>query len=380
MIAKKFQVIKINKKSALPMVNQLANQLTWLIADGVIKKDEKLPPIREFAEVLQIHHHTVRAAYHLLEKKNLVSIHPKIGTVTQDYIPFITKNNLDNSSNDFIGILVPSITDFYQQIIYGIESIARESKLIPVILNCNEDPIYAEAIYKNLSARNTKGFINISVGFSDEFLSNFDKNENLDVPLVFLDVSDAETHSFTINTSEAIYVATNHMLNHGYKDLALVNCPSDWPVGRETLKGFSNALISHGVDFNQTSIFTVPDFGFEGGYFVIERMLTERSIPRAIVAISDSLALGALSALKNNGLRVPNDVALIGFNDILLSSIIDPSLTTISLPMFEMGKQAMFALQKILKGDIKHWIHKNFSGRLIARESCGCKVKYKGGI
>jgi DNA-binding LacI/PurR family transcriptional regulator len=379
MIADKYRIIKVDKYSSLPPANQLANQLTWMIADGIVQKNEKLPPIREYAKILNIHHHTIRAAYHLLEEKKLVIIRPKIGTISQDYIPFITKNHQDYFSNDLIGILVPSISDFYQQIISGIESIAFERKLIPIILNCSENPNNAEAIYKNLSARNAKGFINISVGFPDKFFNDFNEKDNLDVPLVFLDVADVVAHSITIDTFDAIFHATKHMLDHGYEDLVLVNCPSDWPVGREALKGFIKAHNICEIEFKETSIFTVPDFGFEAGSFMIDRMLNKSSIPRAIVTISDNLAMGALASLKKKGLRVPEDVAIIGFNDIFPSAIVDPPLSTVSLPMFEMGKHTMLSLIKVLNGNNKRWIRKKFTGKLIIRESCGCNVKSKGG-
>ncbi len=373
MIDKKFLLPKIDKQSALPAANQLARQLTWLIADDVINEGEKLPPIREYAEVLSIHHHTVRAAYHLLESKSLVSMQPRVGTVVQKYIPFSAGSQNEYLNSDMIGILVPSISDFYREVISGIEDVAHESRLIPMILSCHEDPIYAEALYKNLSSRNVNGIINISLGFSDEFHQTFKRPENFNVPLVFLDVADADTHSLTIDTLAAIELAASHMLDHGYDDLALVNCPADLPVGRDALIGFRRALEKRGLTVNHQSVFTVPDFGYNAGQFVIERMLNEGSLPRAIVTVSDNLAIGAISKLKESGFQVPQDVAVIGFNDILPASITDPALSTIGLPLYEMGKQAMQALNKVMGRDVRTWIQTKFSGCLVIRESCGCQ-------
>lgn len=370
---KKFLLTKINKNSALPAANQLARQLIWLIAEGTIKEGEQLPSIRNYAELLNIHYHTVRAAYHILEQKNLVRINPRIGTIVQKYIPFASIDQKEFPDTNFIAVLVPSLSDFYRQVIDGIESVAIESKQIPVILSCHEDPIYAERQYRNLSARGIKGFINISIGFPNEFYANFKQKENLNVPLVFLDVVESGTHSLTIDTASAIGLAVSHFLDHGYNDLAFINCPSEWPIGREALKGFRLALKKRGIEFSQTSVFSVPDFGYQAGQFVIEKMIQYNSLPRAIVTISDNLAFGAISELKQKGFQIPQDVAIIGYNDILPSSIIDPRLSSIALPLYEMGRQTMLSLNKVLKGNLKGWIRKSFSGQLVIRDSCGCE-------
>jgi DNA-binding LacI/PurR family transcriptional regulator len=372
MIHEKFLIPKILKNSALPTANQLARQLTWLIADGVIKKGEKLPTIRDYAEVLNIHHHTVRAAYHILEERKLVSISPRIGTIVRKYAPFVSDSHQDYFDLEMIAILVPLLTDFYQQIVSGVESVALKSKLLTVVLSCHEDPIFAETIYKNLSARGINGIINISLGFSDSFHLELKRMEYINVPLIFLDVVDAGTHSITIDTSGAIGLATHHLLDHGYSDLAMINCPADWPIGREALKGFRQAFESRGLDFSHTSVFTVPDFGYDAGRFIVDRMLQNNSLPRGIVTVSDNLAIGVISALKENGLRVPHDVAIIGFNDIFPASMINPPLSTIALPLFDMGQLTMLSMNRVLTGKMDNWIHKSFSGKLVIRESCGC--------
>ena len=372
MIPEKLKVLKINKASPLPPADQLAQQLTWLIADGVIQEGEKLPNIREYAQVLDIHHHTVRAAYHKLAEKDLVSVTPRVGTVVQAYKPFMSAPVQDYLNKEMIAILVPSMSDFYQPIISGIESVAAESNLIPFVVSCHDDPIYAEAIYRNLHARGVKGFINISLGFSDAFHSELNQKENMGIPLVFLDVPNAGTHSITIDTAGAIQLATEHLLAHGYDDLAIINCPSNWPIGSEAIKGFRQALEAHEKDFNQTFVYTVSNFGYDAGQFIVERMIQDNALPRGIVTVSDSLAIGALSALKDHNFRVPEDVAIIGFNDIPPSSFVDPPLTTIGLPLFEMGKQTMLAMNRVIAGNVTSWIQKSFSGQLVLRKSCGC--------
>ena len=370
-----YEIIKINKDSSLPEADQLARQLIWLMADGVIKEGEKLPTIRVFADQLNIHHHTVRAAYHKLEEKALVSIKPRIGTIVRKYIPFLMYQQREYFQADMVGVLIPGLTDFYQQILSGIESVARDKRLIPIILNCDDDPVYAEVLYKNLSARNILGVINISLGFSDSYYDEFTHSENLNVPLVFLDVMQSQTHRINIDTLSAIRLATEHLLDHQYNDITLINCRAEWPIGREAQKGFRLAIESRGLEFYRSSVYSVPDFGVDAGKFAVKRIMNAGKHPRAIIAVSDSLAIGAMSALKEMDFKIPTDVAVMGFNNIFSASIVDPPLSTIGLPLFEMGKQAMIALNRVLDGDVSGWIHKEFSGKLVIRESCGCPAE-----
>jgi DNA-binding LacI/PurR family transcriptional regulator len=372
MIPEIFLIPKISRSSALPIANQLARQLTWLIADGVIKKGEKLPTIREYAKILKIHHHTVRAAYHILEDRKLVSIKNRVGTIVQEFVPFISDGYEDNLNQEIIAVLIPSLSDFYQQIYSGIESIALERKFTPVALSCHDDPLYAEAMYKNLVSRGIRAIVNISLGFSDSFHAEFERKENIKVPLVFLDVAQAGTHSLKIDTSAAIELATNHLLDHGYDDIALINCPANWPIGQEAINGYRKALESRKLKLNLSSVFTVTDFGYDAGRFIVERMLHDNVLPRGIVTVSDNLAIGAMVALKEHHIKIPQETAIIGFNDIFPASIVDPPLSTISLPLYEMGKQTMLLLSRILQGNVDSWVHKIFLGELVIRKSCGC--------
>ena len=369
----KFRIVKLDQSLAFPIANQLAEQLTWMIAGGIIEEGETLPPIREFADLLGINMHTVRAAYHILEKLTLVTIRPKIGTVVQKYIPFATVPNLNLLKNELIAVFIPALSDFYNQLFKGIEFSARKNDLIPVVISCNEDPIYAERIYRSISARNFSGAINISIGFTDAFYEEFQDEKFSHIPLVFIDDFDATGHRILIDTEAAIYDATIHLIQHGYKDIALVNCPEDWPVGREILRGFKRALSESEIQPKQEMIFSIPNFTFEAGVFCGERMLQNSQLPQAVVTASDTLALGVISAFNRNDLTIPDDIAIVGYNDIPLAKTSSPPLTTVSLPSFEMGEFAMNTLLDVISGITTSWVEKTFYGNLVIRESCGCK-------
>lgn len=367
-----FDSIKLDKTSQEPLTNQLTRRLTWMIADGVVNEGEKLPPVRELSEILGIHYHTIRASYHQLEDRGLVSIRPNIGTVVLAYVPFSSAKSRDSQDRGLVAILLPSLSEFYQHIIQGMEAVAQKHRITPLVRVCGEDPLYAEKIYKQLSAKGFSGFINISLGFSDEFYSSFQKSQNLDVPLVFLDSQEANTHTVSIDTSAGICLATEHLLSHGYDSIGLINCPEPWPIGREAVKGLDQALKNSDVDRDRVRIFNVPGFTFDAGRYIAEHLLKEGPLPRALVAVSDNLAIGMMTELINHGIRVPDDVAIMGYNDTLQSTIFNPPLSTIALPLYEMGTKTMEALLSVMKGGKKSWIKEVFTGHLVKRTSCGC--------
>jgi LacI family repressor for deo operon, udp, cdd, tsx, nupC, and nupG len=369
---KKFTTIRLDQNSAFPLANQLARKLTWMIAAGDITEGETLPPIRDFSESLGIHMHTVRAAYHILESRQLVSMRPRVGTVVNEYIPFQSAARPEMTAEGFIAVLIPDMSDFYSQILKGIISVLEKENLIPVVIPCSEDPYYAEAAYKIVSAKDFLGVINITIGFSDEYYEVLRSQNNKDAPLVFIDDFAAVGHRMLADTQGAISLAVSHLAQHGYKDLALINCPGDWPVGTEVLKGFQKGLEGSNLEYQPEDVYVLPDFSYDAGNFCGERILSSTRRPRAVVAASDSLALGAISAFKSGGLKVPEDIAVIGYNDIPIAAIFDPPLTTIALPAFQIGERGANALMKAINGKNEQWIEEVFEGKLVVRKSCGC--------
>jgi DNA-binding LacI/PurR family transcriptional regulator len=223
-----------------------------------------------------------------------------------------------------------------------------------------------------LSAGNYAGVINISMGFSDEYLELLKTQLNFKSPLVFVDDYSQFGHRIYFDTRKAIVDATRHLAAHDYRLLALINCPADWSVGREVSAGFQQGLLESSLDFSRDLIYSVPDFTFAAGKFCGERILQNSPIPRAVVTAGDALALGAISAFKDAGLRIPQDIAVIGYNDIPVSAISDPPLTTVAMPTFRIGEVSIRTLLKIIDGSPQKWLIEKFAGELQIRKSCGC--------
>jgi len=368
----KYRLLSLNKSSAFPLANQLAQKLTWMIASEIITEGETLPDIRTMGDFLGLHMHTIRAAYHLLEQHKMVTVKPRAGTVVQKYVPFLSQLEPDIRHNGLIAVLIPEMSAFYNQIFKGIQSVAEPEHFLPLAVSCGEDPYRAESIYADISAGGFVGVINISVGFPDTFYVDFHGDSFLNLPLVFVDDFNATTHRVLINTANAIQQATRHMLEHGYQNIVLLNCPLDWPIGFEVYQGYAAALQNASLTPSPDRVYTVPDFTHSAGVFTANRILQSSPLPRAIVCAGDELALGAITAIHANGLSVPQDIAIIGYNDIPISTSSRPGLSTIALPALEIGAQAARSLLKIINKETRTWESHAFSGKLVLRESCGC--------
>lgn len=148
---------------------------------------------------------------------------------------------------------------------------------------------------------------------------------------------------------EGTYAATQHLIDQGHWRIAFINSEQRWPAVEERLRGYQAAM-QHNQLAQHCAVWASPDWTSEGGALAVSRMLaiSPESRPTALVTGSDVLAVGAIQALKAHGLRVPTDVAVFGFDDFEFARYIDPPLSTVRMPAFEMGKHAAELLLKHL--------------------------------
>ena len=366
-------LIHVHKESSLPIVNQICDQLTWLISTGEIKSGQKLPPIRQAAQSLGVHMHTVRSAYHRLEDKGLVTTRPGQGTIAQPYVPF----NLDSLNvspvTHMIGVILPGINPFYVEFIKGVEEIARQASSMIMVINACENPILAEKYLDLLLSKNVDGIINASLGFSAEFQHRLNEGSlKLPIPIAYADFPGLPHSSVCLDTAGAAYQAVTHLLQHGHESVALINAPQEWPIGSEILTGFEQGMYTTGAGTSQVFIATITDFSQSAGYQAGLKLIGAGLRPTAVFAASDTLAIGAMRAFKENGLRIPQDMAVIGYNDIEMAALVDPPLTTVAAPTFELGQQVMTKLNEMIQSQTRRFENILLPTRLIIRQSCGC--------
>ncbi len=366
-------VIRIKRDSSEPITNQICEQISWLISTGELKPGEHLPPIRPAADVMGIHLHTVRGSYHLLEQKGLVSTTPGKGTVVLDYAPFALKAFESNRGSHLIGILFPDLTPFYAEFLNGAEQAARDEHFLISIMRIGDNPNLAEKYLELLIAKNIDGVIVASQSFSPQFQKKLDDGETvLPFPIVYADVPNLSHSAVKLDSAGAAFQAAIHLLEHGHGSIGLINSPQESPHGKEIYEGFQEGLRARGGGASQLFIRTVNEFSIEAGYQAGLMLVNSGLKPTAVFAVSDALAVGAIRAIKERGYKVPEDIAVVGYHDLEIASLVEPPLTTVSVPIHDLGMKSMNMLLQLISSGQKKCENIILPTKLVIRRSCGC--------
>ncbi|SRR5581483_570725 len=171
-------------------------------------------------------------------------------------------------------------------------------------------------------------------------------------------------------------LATQHLISLGHRRIGLItNAPLVYTASADRLAGYRQALAAAGIEYDEALV-RYGNFSPQGGQAAMTELLALRERPTAVFVASDTVALGALQAIRQHRLNVPRDIALVGFDDIPLVGFIDPPLTTIRLPAFELGWRAAEKLiHAITEGEGTASSNVILETELIIRESCGASLK-----
>lgn len=263
-----------------------------------------------------------------------------------NYEPNILGRNLRRAQSRMILVLVPSISNpFYSKIVQGIEDVASQYKY-NILLGTTESIAERGKSYLNiLKQKSADGIISMDpvvdlselAGLDDTYpvIQCCEYSENLEFPYV------------TIDNLMAAYKAAKHLISQGYKRIAMINSDERFLYARQRKQGYLMALREYDIEYRDEWMIHT-ELGFEGGQEATRTFLSLNNRPDAIFAVADTLAIGALSAIKETGLSVPHDIAVVGFDNIPFSEMTNPTLSTVSQPMYDIGaKAAHMLLQKI---------------------------------
>jgi LacI family transcriptional regulator len=193
------------------------------------------------------------------------------------------------------------------------------------------------------------------------------------VPSVLIDMQYDGTglNYIAVDNYRGGYIGTEHLLQTGYRDIAILCGPHWMPVSRDRLAGYKAALQDRGVPIRPEWI--VPGLGYdeETGRQAMRTLLSADCRPQAVFAASDLIAFGAMAVLDEAGLRVPDDIALIGFDDIPAAATFRPPLTTVHQPLEHMGRLAVEHLCGLLSGETRELLQTVMEPEVAVRVSCG---------
>jgi LacI family transcriptional regulator len=190
------------------------------------------------------------------------------------------------------------------------------------------------------------------------------------IPMVFLDVGTVDNHisNVKIDYSSGISQAVEHLLELGHRRIAFISGPPDLTSARIRSAAFLDAMRKRGV-IGDPSWIEAGNHRIDGGFLAMSRIFARRPLPTAVLSSNDLTAIGALRAIRQHGLHVPDDISVVGFDDIALAEFTEPPLTTVRLPRQEIAGKAFDALLTSLADTTRMGVEYLISPQLVVRES-----------
>jgi LacI family transcriptional regulator len=294
-----------------------------------------------------------------------------------DYHPNAQAVGLSRRRTGVVGLVVPDvITPFNTAVVESVENSLRARGhwmlLAANALDTEEQARLQAGLLEELGrSRRIDGLlVLIPVESSLEPLRAMAREG---IPSVLIDMQYDGTglNTIAVDNYQGGYLATEHFLRLGYRDIAILCGPHWMPVSHDRLAGYRAALQDWGIPINPEWI--VPGLGFneETGQYAMRTLLAADRRPRAVFAASDRIAFGAMAVLDEVRLRIPEDVAFVGFDDIPAAASFRPPLTTVRQPLEHMGRLAVEHLCRLIDGETDELLQVTVETELAVRASCG---------
>ncbi|MGV3656404.1 MAG: LacI family DNA-binding transcriptional regulator [Chitinophagaceae bacterium] len=280
--------------------------------------------------------------------------------------------NLRKQKTNTIGVLVHELnSSFITSVLAGIEKVTTEAGYDILIAHSNEDASKEAANALNLFHKRVDGLI-ASLSFNTENLDHFKMYEEKGIPVIFFDRVD-ESSDYTkviIDNYKCGYQATQHLIEQGCKRIVMVTASLKRNVYAQRHRGYKDALYDNGIEYSKEQVL-VKDLSEQAGMETAMKMLAMKPMPDGAFFTNDFTAAVCMKTLKEHRVRIPEDIAIVGFNNDAIGKIVEPQLTTIHYPGVEMGEIAARNLINHLNGtaDIKNTNTIVVRSELIIRQS-----------
>lgn len=282
------------------------------------------------------------------------------------YVPnYNARSLILHRSSSMIGILVPSIsTPFFSIFIEGVQKIAQREKMIPLIFSANRDPALEQNYLKQMVERSIDGLIIASATMTTDTVNKIIGARN--IPYILFDQNSAQ-HGTRVQTDDyrGGQLAAKHLINLGHRHIAMLKPKELSENFTQRLAGFRNVLSEYDAKLDVREAYLSNQGGYEATASILDTGAT------AVFTGNDDMAIGVLRGLAERGVKVPEQLSVIGYDGIFLDEYVSPQLTTIQQPIPELGRlAAQMLLDKIRKGK-EHEQIQQLPVKLVVRESTG---------
>lgn len=304
-------------------------------------------------------------------KQQILEMAQKMG-----YTPNHVAKSLVSSRTYTIGVVIPEIShSFFPDVVHGIEEATKDKTYQIFLTNTSESFDTERQAIDALRSKRVDGIL-VSSSLTDNDTSYYRMIVKSGLPLVFFDrcVFDIGASCIGVNDRAASRQITEHLLSqHHHGKIGFISGSKQVSIAKERFDGFTEAMQSHGRAIDPDCVIE-QGFNEQSGFEAMKRLLAlpaERR-PRAVVAVNDPVAIGAMGALREAGLSIPEDMAIVGFtNDIRAELMVSP-LTTVHQPAHDIGYQAASKLIRTIENPDEPVEHVFLDTSIVIRKSCGC--------
>lgn len=291
------------------------------------------------------------------------------------YHPNRSAQRLRANSSDLLGLIIPDIQNpLFQSIVRGVEDAAYSHRMNVILCNTDDNPEKQKAYLRVMQAEHAAGLIVVPTHPGDGGV--LAPVRQAGIPMVFLDrdVSDFETDTVKVDNERGAYVAVQHLARLGYRRIGIIAGTQMLTPGYERLRGATSALADAQLEL-QPQWVKVGNFRIESGYELACDLMQGENPPEAIFVCNNLMTLGALRALHELGVTIPGEVALVGFDDMPWAGDLNPPLTAVAQPGYELGQQAVELLLKRFAQPDAPYRKVIMQPRLVVRQSCGAGLR-----
>jgi len=339
------------------------------------------PNISEIAKRAGVSTATVSRA---LNNKNVVheTTRKRIFEIAQD-LDYKRSNSLIgvNPASKAIALILPETVDeFYSSIAGNIEKLAIQKGYHLFSAASRSQRVFLEDLIEMLTYMRVEGII-LMAPVLHNLLAEIVPQCRL--PVVAINTGKTNiVPTFNIGNYQGAYAMTEHLISHKYQNIATIRGTYGNYDAEERFRGYCDALKAHNLPVKNEFIAS-GDFTDKCGFYAFSRLMSLREKPDAIFAANDMMAIGAYKAAEHLNVKIPQDVAIAGFDDIHIGTIISPQLTTVHVPTNELGAEAFHYLLEMIERKNSNEEEKGselfyteLAAGVILRESCGCKINH----
>ncbi|MBB6452139.1 LacI family transcriptional regulator [Salirhabdus euzebyi] len=284
------------------------------------------------------------------------------------YRPNAVARGLASKKTTTVGVIIPDISSvFFAELARGIEDIATMYKYNIILSNSDQNKNKELHLINTMLGKQVDGIVYMGGDITEDHIKEF---QSAPVPVVLAATVDKTNTipSVNIDYEAAATEAVEKLINDGNEVISIVSGPLETDINNQKLNGYKQALQSAGLVVDEELIYT-GDYTYQSGLDSVEQFLTSKTKPSAIFVASDEMALGVIHGIQDRGLTVPGDIAVVGFDNTRLATMVRPTLTTIVQPMYDIGAVSMRLLTKYMNKEQVDESNVILPHRIVERDS-----------